>query len=251
MLSRSHQPVLAPPPALDPLRFSLFIDFDGTLVPLVDHPDLVRADGELIELLKALHARFEGRIAIVSGRSIAQLDAMIGDVATQVAVAGSHGAEVRLDGRLVEPERPAGLDAAIAEVRSYGAGHPEMFIEEKSHGVAMHYRKAPILEEPVRRRAAAIAERTGLEVQPGKMMIELRGPGWDKGQAVEALLAEAPLSTGAPVMIGDDLTDESALRVAEDRGGFGVLVGPGRETAARFGLADVGSVRRWLWEAVA
>ncbi|MFP5456956.1 MAG: trehalose-phosphatase, partial [Alphaproteobacteria bacterium] len=66
MLSRSHQPVLAPPPALDPLRFGLFIDFDGTLVPLVDHPDLVRADGELIDLLAALHARFAGRVAIVS-----------------------------------------------------------------------------------------------------------------------------------------------------------------------------------------
>lgn len=251
MLSRSHQPVLAPPPALDPTRFSLFIDFDGTLVPLVDHPDLVRADGELIDLLQALHATFDGRVAIVSGRSIAQLDAMIGNVASALALAGSHGAEVRVDGRLVEPERPAGLDAAIAAVRNYGAGHPEIYIEEKSHGVALHYRKAPMLEEPVHRQARAIAERTGLDLQPGKMMVELRGPGWDKGEAVAALLAEPPFAPSLPVMIGDDLTDESALRIAEEKGGMGVLVGPGRETAARHGLADVGSVRRWLWEAVA
>jgi len=251
MLPRSHQPVLAPPPAIDRATHSLFVDFDGTLVPLVDHPELVRADSELVELLSALQLRFEGRVALVSGRSIAQLDGMIGPIASDIAVAGSHGAEVRRDGRLIEPPRPAGLDAAIAEVRSYGAGHPEMFVEEKSHGVAMHYRVAPILEEPVRRRAAAIAERHGLEVQPGKMMVELRGPGWDKGEAVEALLADAPMAGTLPVAIGDDLTDEPALRIAGERGGFGVLVGSRRETAARYGLADVGAVRRWLWELAA
>lgn len=251
MLSRSHQPVLAPPPAIDRVHHSLFVDFDGTLVPLVDHPELVRADSELVDLLGALHDRFEGRIALVSGRSIAQLDAMIGPVAAEIALAGSHGAEVRRDGRLIEPPRPEGLDAAIAEVRSYGAGHPEMIIEEKSHGVAMHYRVAPILEEPVRRRAYAIAERHGLEVQPGKMMVELRGPGWNKGEAVEALLADAPMAGTRPVVIGDDLTDEPALRVAGERGGFGILVGSRRETAALYGLADVGAVRRWLWEAAA
>ncbi|KRB81336.1 haloacid dehalogenase [Sphingomonas sp. Root710] len=249
MLSRPNQPVLSPPPAIDPARHSLFIDFDGTLVPLVDHPDLVRADAELIELLTALGARFPGRLALVSGRSIDQLDHMIGPVTRDIAMAGSHGAEVRRDGHLIEPPRPAGLDAAIAEVRSYGAGHPEMIIEEKSHGVAMHYRVAPILEEPVKRRAHAIAERHGLQVQPGKMMVEIRGPGWDKGEAVAALMADAPMAGSLPVVIGDDLTDEPALLLAVEMGGFGVIVGGGgRETAALHALADVGAVRRWLWD---
>lgn len=248
MLSRPNQPVLAPPPTIDPARHSLFVDFDGTLVPLVDHPDLVRADSELIELLEALHLRFDGRVALVSGRSIAQLDAMIGPVAARIALAGSHGAEVRHDGHLVAPPRPPGLDPAIAEVRAYGAGHPEMIIEEKSHGVAMHYRVAPILEEPIRRRAHMIAERHDLHVQLGKMMIELRGPGWDKGGAVSALMAQPPMTGSTPIVIGDDLTDEPALIVASERGGFGVIVGGRRETAALYALTDVGSVRRWLWE---
>lgn len=249
MLSRPNQPALPPPPAIGPDTHSLFVDFDGTLVPLVDHPELVRADGELIELLEALHVRFDGRLALVSGRSVAQLDAMIGPVVARIALAGSHGAEVRRDGLLIEPPRPEGLDGAIAEVRAYGAGHPEMIVEEKTQGVAMHYRRAPILEEPIRRRAVAIAERHGLEIQFGKMMVELRGPGWNKGEAVARLMAEPPMAGSLPVVIGDDLTDEPALATARAAGGFGVLVGSGRETAALYGLTDVGSVRHWLWEA--
>ena len=112
MLSRSPQPVLAPPPAVDTASHSLFVDFDGTLVPLVDHPELVRADAELVELLTALHRRFAGRIALVSGRSIEQLDAMVGPIAAELALAGSHGAEVRRDGRLEE----ATWDEAFAEI---------------------------------------------------------------------------------------------------------------------------------------
>ena len=251
MLPRPSQTVLSPPPAIDVSNHSLFVDFDGTLVPLVDHPDLVRADRELIELLRALHRAFEGRLALVSGRSLDQLDAMIGAVAYDIALAGSHGAEVRRGDRLIEPPRPPGLDAAIADVRSWGAGHPEMIIEEKSHGVAMHYRVAPILEEPVKRRAFAIAERHGLEVQPGKMMVELRGPGWDKGEAVGELMRAPPMAGTRPVVIGDDLTDEPAFAVAGAMGGFGVIVGGGRETGALHGLSDVGSVRHWLWEVAA
>ena len=251
MLSRTNQPVLPPPPAIDASRHSLFVDFDGTLVPLVDHPDLVRADAELLDLLAALRQRLPGRLALVSGRSLEQLDRMIGPITRDIAVAGSHGAEVRCAGHLVEPPRPEGLDAAIAEIRAYGAGHPEMIIEEKSHGVAMHYRVAPILEEPVKRRAYAIAERHGLHVQPGKMMVEVRGFGWDKGEAVAALMAAAPMAGTLPIVIGDDLTDEPALKLAGAMGGFGIIVGGGRETAARHGLGDVGAVRRWLWEQAA
>lgn len=248
MLSRPNQPVLSPPPPIEPAGHSLFVDFDGTLVPLVDRPDLVRADAELIELLGQLRERFDGRLALVSGRSLEQLDAMIGPVAATIALAGSHGAEVRRQGCMIEPPRPEGLDAAISEVRSWGAGHPEMLIEEKSHGVAMHYRRAPILEEPVKRRAAVIAERHGLEVQQGKMMVELRGPGWNKGEAVAALMGDPPMAGSRPVVIGDDLTDEPAFAVAQALGGFGIVVGGGRDTVALHCLTDVGAVRHWLWE---
>lgn len=248
MLSQSGHAVLAPPPPITPSTHSLFIDFDGTLVSLIDQPDLVRADCELVDLLTALDRRFGGRLAVVSGRSIAQLDRMIGPLAAQIALAGSHGTELRRNGQLTGPERPPGLEAAIADIRAWSASHPEMIVEEKSHGVAMHYRVVPTIEEPVKRRAFAIAERHGLEIQPGKMMVELRGPGANKGEALAALMREPPMTDSLPVMVGDDLTDEPAFTVAGQMGGFGVLAGGRRMTAATYGLADVTSVRRWLWE---
>lgn len=248
MMTRPDPAVLAPPPAIAPATHSLFVDFDGTLVPLVDRPDLVRADDELIDLLGALHHRFGGRLALVSGRSIDQLDAMIGPVLSGIALAGSHGAEIRYEGRLDHPPRPAGLDGAIADVRAFVARHPQLIAEIKAQGVAMHYRMVPELEPAVKQAAARIATQHGLELQPGKMMIELRGSGGDKGDALATLLAWPAFAGSLPVMIGDDLTDEPALAAAAEHGGFGILVGSGRPTAALYALAGVSDVRCWLWE---
>jgi trehalose 6-phosphate phosphatase len=83
-------------------------------------------------------------------------------------------------------------------------------------------------------------------LQPGKLVVELKTPGADKGAALTAFMAEPPFAGAVPVMVGDDLTDEYGFRAAEALGGFGVLVGPRRETAARFGLADVNAVLDWL-----
>ena len=257
MLTRPDQPVpdplapdmreLATPPDIAPDRHSLFIDFDGTLVPLIDRPDKVRADDELIDLLAALRGRFGGRLALVSGRSVAQLDEMIGYAIGDIALAGSHGAEIRYDGYLDHPPRPAGLDAAIVDVRDFVAKHPQLIAEVKSQGVAIHYRMAPALEAVVQSAAAKIAARHMLTLQPGKKMIELRGGGGDKGTALVMLMEKAAFFGSIPVMIGDDLTDEPALATATRLGGLGVLVGHPRETAAQFRLNDVADVRRWLW----
>ncbi|MDB5686434.1 MAG: HAD-superfamily hydrolase, subfamily, partial [Rhizorhabdus sp.] len=185
-------------------------------------------------------------LAIVSGRSICQLDAMLGAVAADITLAGSHGAELRHNGQIVGLPRPAGLDAAGDEIRLYVDAHPGTIAELKSFGVALHYRLAPLLEADAQTTAIAIAARHGLAVQPGKMMIELHTPGTDKGDAVDALLAMPPMEGSIPIMIGDDLTDEPALAAAALHGGFGILVGPERDTAALYGLADVADVRHWL-----
>ncbi len=225
----------------------MFVDFDGTLVALVDRPDLVRADHELVDLLGALRGAFGQRLALVSGRSIDQLDDMIGPIAAEITLAGSHGAEIRYDGVLHQPPKPPGLRIAVAEVRDFAALHPQLIVESKAQGVALHYRIAPRLEPIVKQAAAAIAARHGLEIQPGKMMVELRGPGADKGEALVALMAKPAFVGSKPIMIGDDLTDEPALAAAAELGGFGVLVGGNWETAALYALADVADVRRWLW----
>jgi trehalose 6-phosphate phosphatase len=248
MLPRLLDPVLPPPPPIHAAGHALFIDFDGTLVPIAERPDDVTADPDLIALLGQLHARLDDRLTLVSGRSIAQLDAMIGPIAAKLSLVGSHGLEIRRHGRLTTPPRAPGLDDATAEIRAFAADHPGLIVEEKSLGVALHYRTAPDLAAAVDEAAAAIGAVHGLVVQPGKMMVELRGSGCDKGSAVAVLMARPSRKDCRPIMIGDDLTDEPAFVLVETIGGFGILIGHERETAASFSLPDVASLRNWLWQ---
>jgi trehalose 6-phosphate phosphatase len=83
------------------------------------------------------------------------------------------------------------------------------------------------------------------------MVIELRPPGADKGDAVRAFMTEPDFAGARPLFVGDDLTDEDAFRAAADLGGGGILVGPQRETAAKWRLEDVGAVSAWLAEVAA
>jgi trehalose 6-phosphate phosphatase len=172
---------------------------------------------------------------------------MIGPMAAGLSLIGSHGQEIRGHGRLSAPARAPGLDDAITQIRIFVADHPGLIVEKKSFGVALHYRTAPDLAAVVQEVAAAIGAVHGLFVQRGKMMVELRGPGCDKGSAVAALMARPPLKDFRPVMIGDDLTDEPAFVLVETIGGFGILIGHERETAASFSLPDVEALRNWLW----
>ena len=110
----------------------------------------------------------------------------------------------------------------------------------------MHYRQAPELEPEVRRHADAIAAETGLSLQLGDMVVELRTPGLDKGAALKAFMREAPFKGAVPVFVGDDLTDEHGFRAARSLGGLSVLVGPLRATDADMRLESVDAVRRWL-----
>ncbi len=230
---------------------SLFLDFDGTLVDLVDRPDQVVADPELRALLADLDTRMEGRLAVISGRSIAQLDAMLGAVAQQLALAGSHGCEQRHQGELSQPERPASLDRAAERLIPFVDRHPGALIETKSYGVALHYRLRPEAEEEAAALAVELARDLGLQLQAGKMMVELRVPGCDKGDAVRRLTAQAPMKGSRPIVIGDDRTDENAFLAAATMGGASILVGPPRETAAQYRLDDPRAVRAWLREALA
>jgi trehalose 6-phosphate phosphatase len=230
---------------------SLFLDLDGTLLDLLDRPDEVVADTELRNLLTRLGDRLDGRIAIISGRSVAQLDTILGPVAHAIALSGSHGGEHRWQGASVQLERPASLDAATARFDAFSAGRDGVVLEEKSLGVALHYRMAPGAEAEAQALAVAVARDTGLHLQKGKMMVELRCPGSDKGSALRLLMERAPMSGTMPVFLGDDMTDESAFEAARALGGAGVLVGPARKTAAKFRFPDPAAVRAWLSEVAA
>lgn len=235
---------MPPPDLLD--GASLFMDFDGTLVEIVDRPDAVHADDPLRAMLAALVASLDGRVAIVSGRSLAQLDAMLGPVARTMALSGSHGIEHRWNGVTAHPVRPAALDAAAGAFEAFAAEHPGALVEPKSYGVALHYRQAPSIGASARAVAERLAEQLQLDLEPGKMVVELRVAGGDKGVAVRRLMARHPMTGTRPLFIGDDLTDEGGFEAARALGGAGILVGAPRATAAMFALPDVSAVRAWL-----
>lgn len=244
-MAGAGEPLPPPPPALLD-GASLFIDFDGTLVDLVDRPELVVVDDGLRALVALLHRRHDGRVAIISGRSIAQLDALLGPLAQQLAISGSHGCEHRWEGIYAHPAPPPELEAVAAAMWDFARGHPGTLVEEKSYGVALHYRLIPGIEAEALALAAGLAERYGLQLQRGNMVAELRPRGGDKGVPVRRLMQRAALAGTRPVFLGDDVTDEAGFEAAQALGGAGILIGPGRPTAASYRLPDPAAARAWL-----
>jgi len=235
---------LPPPPPIPP-DAALLLDFDGTLVELAEVPDGIEVPAGLGGLLARIAIRLGGRVALVSGRSVADLERHAGPL--DLAIAGSHGVELRFRGAAASPfQRPAALDRARGEAVRFAADHPGLLVEDKPAGFALHFRAAAKLEERVCDFAAGLAERSGLTVQHGKMVAELLPPGIDKGEAVRRIMREPPFAGARPWFVGDDLTDEHGFAASAQLGGGGILVGPPRRSAARWSLPGVGAVLAWL-----
>lgn len=239
---------LAPPSASLLEGAALFLDFDGTLVELAEAPDAIRVAPALAALLRQLARRLDGRLALVSGRSIADLERHL--ECSGLAVSGSHGLELRLrDGSHVSLALRHDLDEARETIARMADDTPGLLVEDKPFGIALHYRQAPQEEGRVLSLLGELADRTGLSLQQGKMVAELRPPGADKGDAVRAFMTEPDFAGARPIFVGDDLTDEDAFQAAAELGGGGVLVGPPRETSAKWRLDGVAAVSAWLGEA--
>ncbi|MDI9238854.1 trehalose-phosphatase [Lysobacter sp. LF1] len=237
---------LPAPPAITP-DWALFLDVDGTLLDFADAPGDVLVQPELIDVLAVLHGRLDGALALVSGRTLVQLDELFAPL--HLPAAGLHGLERRDDGHISRDARPPALDGVLAAARSLAAKFPGARIEDKGVAVALHWRGAPAAEEPLREFASsALIDLPGYHLQPGNNVLELRPDGAHKGEAVVDLLALPPFKGRRPVFVGDDLTDEHAFTAVASHGGFGVLVGPRQPTAARYALHDPAAVRAWLEE---
>lgn len=236
---------LAAPPRLVLDRAALFLDLDGAIAPIAPTPDAVGPDARRNGLLSRLREGLDGRLAVISGRAIADIDRILDGAV--VAAAGVHGLERRRhDGAVIRAAAHPGLAAAKETFAALAAAAPGLLVEDKGLSVALHYRLAPGCAEAVLETARRLAAQEGLALQAGEMVAELRTPGADKGDALRTFMGEKPFADHDPVFIGDDLTDEDAFRAAADLGGFGVLVGPDRHTAARYRLDDVEAVLAWL-----
>lgn len=220
-------------------RPALLLDLDGTLIDLAPTPDAVQVPPALPDLLRRLRARHDDAVAIITGRPIEAVDALLGDA--PYAVAGEHGAAIRTaPGHAVaRGALPVLPEAALTHADTVAAGFPGALVERKAHGVALHYRLAPEAEPALRRAAEAIiAACPGFALLGGTKVWEVRPAGIDKGSAVRALMQVLPFAGRVPVFVGDDVTDQDAIAAAVALGGAGLLV------AEAFGTpADV---RAWL-----
>lgn len=233
-----------------PRDAALMLDFDGCLVEIAARPDAVRVPDTLPALLRALHERQGGAVALVSGRDVADLRRYLPDFPG--VIAGSHGAEMSLDSGRIEATHETALDLAglHAAAREAAAPHPTLLVEPKPHGVAIHYRADPALRPQVEAAMARLAEGfPGMAIQPAKMAVELRPAGSGKDGAVTRLMALPAFAGRMPVYAGDDLTDEAAIGAAQAQGGFGIKIGEGA-TGARYRLEGPAALAHWLQRAL-
>ena len=239
-------PELRSPPPLSSLSaVSLFLDFDGTLVAIAPGPDQIEVPQGLGLALETLGARIGQRLALVSGRALRDIERHLGTPA--IAMGGSHGGEVRLaDGKMLSRAARSLPGTVLQAIRTFADAHEGVIYEEKPMGAALPYRAPPDRAEEILAFADEMARQHPLQVTRGKMVAELMPSGFHKGAAVETLMYEAPFVESYPVFIGDDITDEDGFSAARSMGGFGVLVGQSRPTAAQYRLEDTRAVYDWL-----
>jgi trehalose 6-phosphate phosphatase len=258
----SSRPTALEALARDPARSGLVLDFDGVLAPIVEDAAASAMPDEVAAILSRL-ARRLGLLAVVSGRPAAFLADRVR--VPGVPLLGSYGMEQVRDGvRQIDPEASRWLGAvreATRGVRELLAGAPGVRVEEKSVSVAVHWRQAPDRDAAaaeVRRVTEHVAAETGLQLEPGKLVEELRPPvAVNKGTAVTALLAgqgaagQGAAGQGAAgqgvagrelatvAYVGDDLGDIPALCAVREAGGYALVVDHGSETDPRLlELAD-------------
>ena len=233
---------LAPPQA----PWCLFLDVDGTLLDIAPTPDAVYVDAKLLNLLRRLERACEGAIALITGRPIAAVDALFAPL--QLPVAGVHGFERRnAQGRYFRPGfAGTGLSDLRSEVTALAQSLHGVLLEDKGCAFALHYRKAPNLEETIRLRLARLvsAAPPGFELLDGDHVVEIKPVEHDKSTAIEAFMQEVPFSGRMPVFIGDDTTDLDGFAAMKRFNGLAVAVGsriPGERRLAR-----PRDVRAWL-----
>jgi trehalose 6-phosphate phosphatase len=231
---------------IDYRKTAILLDIDGTLLDLAPTPHDVRVPSTLRRTLERLHESTGGAVALVSGRSLSDIDLIFKPL--KLSAIGGHGAEIRLANGSASCGGTPALDDEVKErFTDIAALAPEIIVEDKGYSVAIHYRLVPGKRRAIEDAVAAICADLpdSLEVLPGKAVIEIKKSGFNKGTAIRELMAHPPFAGRRPVFVGDDTTDETAFAVMPEFNGLAISVGrmvPG--VAKRFETPS--DVRRWL-----
>ncbi|MDX6019962.1 trehalose-phosphatase [Scandinavium sp. V105_16] len=227
-------------------NYAFFFDLDGTLAEIKPHPDQVIIPESIRMALHQLAQQQQGALALISGRSMVELDGLAAPY--HFPLAGVHGAERRdIKDQTHIVALPSTLAAEVEQWLTAGmATLPGSEIENKGMAFALHYRQAPQHQLAIERLAQdTVARFEGLALQPGKCVVEIKPAGINKGAAITAFMQEAPFRGRLPVFVGDDLTDEAGFDAVNAAGGISVKVGQGN-TQAQWRLANVAETHRWV-----
>ena len=207
---------------------AILLDIDGTLLELMPTPREVWVPPGLSQTLNALLAKTSGALALVSGRSLNDIDLIFAPDVFR-AVAG-HGAEMRLSmGNEADDVHAPPMDmelkrrlAAIAKLS------PGILLEDKGYSLALHYRLAPHAEKAIYEAVSLIRAdlpNAPIEILPGKFVCEIKHSGFTKATGVRELMQHEPFKGRRPIFIGDDVTDETVFAIMPDMNGLSFSVG--------------------------
>jgi trehalose 6-phosphate phosphatase len=207
---------------------AILLDIDGTLLDLMPTPREVWVPPGLRETLNGLLKRTSGALALVSGRSLNDIDLIFAP--QEFPAVGGHGAEMRLaaDSEAVATHAPPmdrELKKRLAAIASLSPG---ILLEDKGYSLALHYRLAPHAEKAIYAAVSLIRAdlpNAPIEVLPGKCVCEIKHSGFTKATGVRELMTHAPFRGRKPLFIGDDVTDETVFAIMPDFGGVGFSVG--------------------------
>ncbi len=234
-------------PPLD--RTALFLDVDGTLLDLAASPTAVVVPRGLVECIADIERALGGALALVSGRTLANLDQLF--LPLRLRASGVQRAEIRYD-----PLMPVIVDTAAAVLparlwRSLNASlvdFPGAFAEDKRFSFAVHYRAAPNCGAALREVLEQLVATEGndeVEIIDAHLAFEIKGRGFDKGSAINRFLARAPFAGRVPIFIGDDGTDEAGFAAVVQRHGAAYSVGQVRPRVSGV-FSEPSMVRGWL-----
>jgi trehalose 6-phosphate phosphatase len=239
-----------PLPHISGQRCAWFLDVDGTLLEIEARPDRVTADVQLLRLLEDLAGISGGAVALVSGRSLDQLDRIFKHY--RLPAAASHGVERRLPDGTVENTATEVPPGSLARITAFAAQHPGLLVERKPFSVGLHYRARPELEDIVLEAMEKIHAEldNDARLMRGKMVVEILPAVASKGSAIRSFMQTVPFEGRLPVFAGDDVTDEYGFEVVNELGGMSIRIGDAAGSAAKWQLRNVADLRAWLQSAV-